>query len=89
MVQLLILTGDIILINIDNLNDKIKEFDCNINIYKIKFDQIIFEDRVKLNCFYCSKYNTKWTCPPRIPDIDYSKLINEFPSSFDRIQYLL
>jgi predicted metal-binding protein len=38
----------------------------------------VFEKRVKLNCFYCNKYNTSWTCPPKIPDLDYKEMFNEF-----------
>lgn len=48
------------------------------SIKPIKSSQIIFEQRVKINCFYCSKYNTNWSCPPRIPDLDYKKLISEY-----------
>ena len=50
----------------------------NINIYPICKDQIVFENRVLVNCFYCSKYNKQWTCPPNIPSIDYQKVINEY-----------
>jgi len=40
--------------------------------------KLIFEERVKMNCFYCGKYNTNWKCPPRIPSLDYHKMIDEF-----------
>jgi len=62
--------------NIELLKEKIN--DSNIQIYKINYSDIIFEDRVKLNCFYCSKYNTNWMCPPRIPQLDYCKIIGEY-----------
>ncbi len=35
------------------LVNKIKEFDNNISIHKINFNQIVFENRVLLNCLYC------------------------------------
>ena len=38
----------------------------------------VFEERVKLNCFYCGRYSMNWRCPPRIPTIDYKKVISEF-----------
>lgn len=37
-----------------------------------------FEERVRMNCFYCKNYNLNWKCPPRIPDIDYQKMMQEF-----------
>lgn len=44
----------------------------------IKAENFIFEKRVRLNCFYCSKYDTKWTCPPRIPELDYEVILSEY-----------
>lgn len=64
--------------DIDFLEDKLKEFNSELKINKIIFDDIIFEERVKINCFYCKKYNVNWTCPPKIPDIDYRKVIKEY-----------
>ncbi|WP_337365998.1 DUF2284 domain-containing protein [Phascolarctobacterium sp.] len=37
-----------------------------------------FEERVRLNCFYCTKYDTKWTCPPKIPNLDYEVVLSEY-----------
>lgn len=34
-----------------------------------------FESRVALLCFHCARYNNCWTCPPRIPNLDYPKII--------------
>jgi len=41
-------------------------------------NDLVFEERVKLNCFYCKYYNTHWKCPPKIPPIDYRKVVSEF-----------
>lgn len=49
-----------------------------------KAEDLVFEERVKMNCFYCGKYNTNWKCPPQIPNIDYRKMILEF----DHIAYI-
>jgi predicted metal-binding protein len=57
---------------------ELKKVNKNIEIYNIKKEQIIFEKRVLLNCFYCSKYSRQWTCPPNIPKIDYVEMINEY-----------
>ncbi|MEG2930007.1 MAG: DUF2284 domain-containing protein, partial [Oscillospiraceae bacterium] len=39
---------------------------------------MIFEERTKINCFYCGKYNNSWRCPPNLPDIDYKKMFSEY-----------
>jgi predicted metal-binding protein len=39
---------------------------------------IDIEERVKMSCFYCSKYNNNWKCPPKIPPIDYAKMFSEY-----------
>jgi len=65
-------------LNIEHLRKKLIEFDKRLKIYPIDFQSIVFEERVHLNCFYCPKYNLKWTCPPKIPSLDYQKIINEY-----------
>ncbi len=44
----------------------------------IRPEDMVFEERVKMNCFYCGRYNSNWKCPPRLPDVDYKKMISEF-----------
>ena len=44
----------------------------------IEPSMLVFEERVRLQCFHCSKYGVNWTCPPKIPDIDYRQLILEY-----------
>lgn len=40
---------------------------------------LVFEERVKMQCYYCGKYDNHWKCPPRIPqNIDYRKLLLEY-----------
>ena len=51
----------------------------NFEVIEISTSQIIFEERVRLKCFYCNKYNHKWTCPPKIPALNYESIIrNEY-----------
>ena len=40
--------------------------------------ELIFEENVKMNCFYCGKYNNNWMCPPNIPNINFEKMVQEF-----------
>ncbi|MEG1887468.1 MAG: DUF2284 domain-containing protein [Oscillospiraceae bacterium] len=39
---------------------------------------LVFEENVKMNCFYCGKYGNNWMCPPNIPNIDYPKMFSEY-----------
>jgi predicted metal-binding protein len=85
--------------DVKTMQDKLTEYDNRLHILPIKFDQIIFEERVKLKCFYCAKYNNNWKCPPNIPDIDYSNIIKEYDNlaivyitinindDFDQVRY--
>lgn len=55
----------------------------NQNGYKIygkviDGSKLFFEERVRMNCFYCGKYNMNWKCPPQIPSLNYHKMIAEF-----------
>ncbi len=40
--------------------------------------ETVFEENVRMNCFYCGKYGRNWRCPPNLPDIDYPKMFSEF-----------
>lgn len=63
------------------LQMELKNFNTDMSMILINSKDFVFEERVELKCFYCSKYDTKWTCPPRIPRLDYSKLINEYKNA--------
>ncbi len=45
---------------------------------KITSEDLIFEERVKMNCFYCGKYNINWRCPPKLPQINFKKMLSEY-----------
>lgn len=47
----------------------------------IDVSKLIFEERVKMNCFYCGKYNSGWKCPPNIPQLDYPKMLAEYDNA--------
>jgi predicted metal-binding protein len=59
------------------LNEAIRE-SPNVGGILIDPDDLVFEERVKMNCFYCGKFGSNWKCPPRLPDLDYKKMISEF-----------
>ena len=40
--------------------------------------ELIFEENVKMNCYYCGKYNNNWRCPPNLPDVDFQKMMSEY-----------
>ncbi len=50
----------------------------NLRMQKIEAKDIVFEEQVKLNCFYCGRYGSNWKCPPNIPQCDYAKIFHEF-----------
>ena len=39
---------------------------------------LIFEESVKMNCYYCGKYNNNWRCPPNLPEVDFQKMMCEY-----------
>lgn len=64
---------------ITELQDYCKENFPDYYIVSVKYEDLIFEERVKMNCFYCGKYNVSWKCPPRIPEsIDFQKMFREY-----------
>ena len=46
--------------------------------YSIHPHDIIFDDKAIIKCYYCPKYGKKATCPPRIPKINYKKLVRSY-----------
>lgn len=58
--------------------EKVIQVNPYLTLVPIRAGNFVFEKRVRLNCFYCAKYDTKWTCPPRIPDLDYKMILSEY-----------
>lgn len=48
-----------------------------LHFRQVDLTSLVFEERVKMSCFYCGRYRNCWTCPPNIPDIDYKKMFSE------------
>lgn len=55
-----------------------REQGYDIDGFLVDASQMVFEERVRMNCFYCGKYNHSWKCPPRIPSIDFAEMLKEF-----------
>lgn len=53
---------------------------CNPNAQGVFIDpkELVFEEVVKQNCYYCGRYGQNWRCPPNLPNVDYPKMMGEF-----------
>lgn len=40
--------------------------------------ELVFEENVRMNCYYCGKYNNNWRCPPNLPNINYRRMAQEY-----------
>lgn len=65
-------------ITIDSIQKYASEKFPLANVVGINTDDLVFEELVKLNCFYCARRGTNWKCPPNIPDLDYKKVFSEY-----------
>lgn len=61
----------------EELIELIKSKSPYLDAQTIDYSELVFEERVLLKCFYCVRYGVNWTCPPKLPDRDYRKLISE------------
>lgn len=55
-----------------------RAIDDRLQLKVMNPQDLIFEERVVMSCYYCGKYNSSWRCPPRIPSIDYKKMFSEY-----------
>lgn len=62
----------------DELLNYVRNKNKNARLIFIDPKDLLFEENVKMNCFYCGKYNNNWKCPPNLPDIDYPKMMQEY-----------
>ena len=44
----------------------------------IRYEDLVFEERVRLKCFHCTNYRAKWTCPGKLPQLNFQKIIGEY-----------
>lgn len=67
-----------LLIDYPVVEDFVKEKLPHMYTARVNIEDIEFEQRFELLCFYCGRYNAKWTCPPRIPKADYKRVFAEY-----------
>ena len=60
------------------LSEYLQETAPSIQAVFIPPAEAVFEENVRMNCYYCSKYGRSWRCPPNLPDIDFVKMFQEF-----------
>ena len=65
-------------VNFSELRDILKQKYPDLDIMAIRQEDLVFEERVRLKCFQCSNYRTKWTCPGHLPPFDFRRLIGEY-----------
>ena len=51
---------------------------AGMELVPIRYADLVFEQRVRLKCFYCKNYGEKWTCPGLAPKMDYQGIISEY-----------
>ncbi len=66
---------DDILASLENAVTQKSEY---LSLNSVDISNIKIENKVKLQCFHCKNYKNKWTCPPKIPTIDYLELFHEY-----------
>lgn len=66
------------MVTLSLLKKKLTSYNKALSIKAASPDMFVFEERVRLLCFYCEKYNRVHTCPPKIPKLDYKKVLNEY-----------
>ena len=49
-----------------------------VEILPIRMEDIVFEERVRLKCLHCRNYTAKWTCPGRLPQLNFRQIISEY-----------
>lgn len=63
---------------IEQIRDILQAKYPDIDAVAIRYEDLVFEERVRLKCFQCRNYRTKWTCPGRLPAFDFPRLLGEY-----------
>ncbi len=62
----------------EELKEILHEKYPEVEVREIQYEDIVFEERVRLKCCHCKNYKEKWTCPGKMPELDYRKIISEY-----------
>ena len=63
---------------IEQIRDILQAKYPDMDAVAIRYEDLVFEERVRLKCFQCRNYRTKWTCPGRLPAFDFPRLLGEY-----------
>ena len=63
---------------VEQIRDILQAKNPEMDAVAIRYENLVFEERVRLKCFQCRNYRTKWTCPGRVPAFDVRKLLCEY-----------
>lgn len=63
---------------IEQIRDILQAKYSDMDAVAIRYENLVFEERVRLKCFQCRNYRTKWTCPGRLPAFDFLRLLGEY-----------
>lgn len=69
---------DVISTDINQIETMLHEKYPDLKVVEIPIANMVFEERVKQKCYHCKNYGHKWTCPPRLPNVDYPKMFKEY-----------
>lgn len=67
------------MVNLQELENYIRSIHSGQFVF-INPSELLFEENVKMNCYYCGRYNNNWRCPPNLPDVDFKKMMAEYES---------
>ena len=62
----------------EELKEILHEKYPEVEVREIQYEDIVFEERVRLKCCHCKNHGVKWTCPGKMPELDYRQIINEY-----------
>jgi predicted metal-binding protein len=65
----------------DSLTELIEAHAPTLSAREFRQEWLIFEERVRLSCFSCARSGVSWTCPPKIPDVDFRQVFAEYDNA--------
>lgn len=66
---------------IQELQQAVGEKYPDVHLVPFSPADIVFEESVKMSCFYCGRYGRNWRCPPNIPaNVDFQTVFAESKS---------
>lgn len=66
------------LVSFSELRDILQEKYPDLEMRELSVNDFVFEQRVRQKCYYCKNYGVKYTCPPRLPNVDFPTMFAEY-----------